>query len=58
MPSTYLTEKQYFNLVAAIAYMHDCRVVSLNYSERTITLVGPPKSVHTCSLELEALLGR
>ena len=58
MPSKYLTEKQYYNLVAAIAFLHDCRVVSLNYLERIITLAGPPKAVHTCSLELEALLGR
>ena len=58
MPSTYLTEKQYFNLVASIAYLHDCRVVSLNYSKRIITLAGLPKSVRTCSIELEALLGR
>ncbi len=58
MASKYLSEKQYFNFVAAIASLHDCHLMDINFSERVINIMGPPKEVHSCLEDLSILLGR
>jgi hypothetical protein len=56
MLSKYLTDRQYFNFIAAVATLHDCRVVDINADEKIIKLEGHPTSVWACSTELKDLL--
>jgi len=58
MASIILDENQYFKLVASIAMLNDCKLLSINYSKRIIHLSGPPDAVQFCTEELEGLLGR
>jgi hypothetical protein len=58
MTSKVLDENQYFNLVASIAMLNQCKLLNINYSERIIHLSGPKDAVRFCTDELEALLGR
>jgi len=56
MLSKNLTDQQYFNFIAAVATVHDCRLVDINSSERIIEIEGQPQSVCACSAELQELL--
>jgi len=58
MASKILDENQYFKLVASIAMLNDCKLLSINYSKRIIHLSGSPDAVQFCTEELEELLGR
>jgi len=58
MASKNLDEKQYFTLLAGIAILHDCKLLSINLPERIIDIAGRPEAVQNCSAELEDLLGR
>ncbi len=58
MTAKILDETQYFNLVASIAMLNDCKLLRINYSERIIHLTGSVDAVQFCTDQLEALLGR
>jgi hypothetical protein len=58
MVPTVVDENRYFNLVAGIAALNDCKVLDINFQDRVINLNGSPKAVGTCSAELEEVLGR
>ena len=58
MSSRYLTKNQYVNFVASRAILHNCRLVDIDFSGRTIDIAGPRGAVQTCCTELEELLGR
>jgi len=58
MLSRYLTKKQYFNLVAAIANLHNCRLMDIDFPRRIINIAGHRKAVNACCVELEGLFGR
>lgn len=53
-----LTQKQFVAFVAAVATLHDCQLLDINFFERVIKIEGRPKCVHACSIELTKLLGR
>ena len=52
-----LNEKQYFNFVAAIAVMHGCRLVDVDFQKRIINIKGGVQDVSNCAVELEQVLG-
>jgi len=52
-----LNEKEYFNLVAGIAILHDCDLVDLDFSKRIINVTGTLQAVNSYAIELEQLLG-
>ena len=58
LSSNYLTGKHYFNFVAAVAILHDCQLVDINFSKQIINIRGLQESVCGCFVELEKLLGQ
>ena len=58
MQSNVLNENQYFNLVASIALLNDCKLLDIDFADQQIHLYGKPAAVRSCHKELEALLGR
>ena len=58
MRTNHLTEKQYFNFVNAVAILHDCRLININFSKHVIQLEGTPDDMNTCFHELSMVLGK
>jgi hypothetical protein len=58
MASKILDKNQYFKLVASIAMLNDCNLLSINYSKRIIHLSGPPYAFQFCTDALDGLLVR
>ena len=58
MTSTYVDRNRYFNLVAGVSVLNDCKVLNINFTDRIVNLYGSPKAIRVCSEELEKVLGR
>ena len=58
MRTNHLTEKQYSNFVSAVAILHNCRLINIDFPKQLIQLEGTPDDMNTCFHELSMVLGK
>ncbi len=58
MRTNHLTKKQYLNFVSAVAILHNCRLIDIDFPKHVIQLEGAPNDMNACFHELSMLLGK
>ena len=58
MSTNHLTEKQYLNFMSAVALLHNCRLIDIDFPKQVIQLGGAPDDMNACFHELSMLLGK